>query len=57
MSNSINRQVCRKSAQDKKRREISRIPLFEKPVDGEKEKRSILMSRFPRKKEEKGGDG
>lgn len=39
------------SRMDKKRREISRLPLFEKTVDGKKEQRSILMSRWPRKKE------
>lgn len=55
VSDNINR--CTKkaaSAMNKKRREISRMEFYEKPEDGEKEARSILMARFPaRKKAEK----
>lgn len=51
MSDNINR--CTKkaaSAMNKKRREISRMEFYEKPEDGEKEVRSILMARFPARK-------
>ena len=55
MNNNVNRQVYRKqSERDKARRDISRMEFYEKPEDGEKEVRSILMARFPvRKKSEK----
>lgn len=52
MSDNIDR--CTKkaaSAMNKKRREISRMEFYEKPEDGEKEVRSILMARFPPKKQ------
>lgn len=54
MSNSVNRQVHRKqSDRDKARREISRLPLFEKPEDPAKEARNIRMAYFPPKKQKK----
>ena len=52
VSDNINR--CTKkaaSAMNKKRREISRMEFYEKPEDGEKEVRSMLMARFPPKKQ------
>lgn len=56
MNNSINRTVKRnQSERDRARREISRMTLFEKPVDPEKERRSILMSRWPKKEKPKNG--
>ena len=56
MNNSINRKVKRnQSERDKARREISRMTLFEVPIDPEKERRSILMSRFPKKESPKDG--
>lgn len=57
MNNSIDRcmKKCNSTAK-KQRREISRMEFYEKPVDPEKARRSILMSRFPKRKG-KGGDG
>lgn len=52
MNNNVNRQVHRKqSERDKARREISRMEFYEKPEDPQKEVRSILMARFPPKKQ------
>lgn len=51
VSDNINR--CTKKAastMNKMRREISRMEFYEKPEDGEKEVRSILMARFPARK-------
>ena len=52
MSDNINR-LSKKaaSAMSKKRREISRMEFYEKPEDPQKEVRSILMARFPPKKQ------
>lgn len=56
MNNSINRTVKRnQSARDRERREISRMDFFEKPVDPEKERHSILMSRWPKREKPKNG--
>lgn len=54
MSDNINR-LSKKaaSAMDKKRREISRMEFYEKPVDPKKEARSILMARLPARKKSK----
>ncbi len=51
MNGSVER--CIKKANSKlerKRRSISQIPLFEKPVDAAKEERSIKMAHWPKKK-------
>lgn len=52
VSDNINR-LSKKaaSAMSKKRREISRMEFYEKPEDPQKEVRSILMARFPPKKQ------
>lgn len=38
---------------ERKRRSISQIPLFEKPVDAAKEERCIKMAHWPKKKPKK----
>lgn len=51
MNGSVER--CIKKANSKlerKRRSISQIPLFEKPVDAAKEERSIKMAHWQKKK-------
>lgn len=52
MSDNINR-LSKKaaSAMSKRRREISRMEFYEKPENPQKEVRSILMARFPPKKQ------
>lgn len=54
MNGSVER--CIKKANSKlerKRRSISQIPLFEKPVDAAKEERSIKMAHWPKKRPKK----
>lgn len=46
-SNTVSRQVHRHNIHDAERRYYSRMPFFEGKIDPEKERRSILMARWP----------